>query len=54
MLMSPVPITTWTNARHTVFSHSSPVTVNMKRSCSLQRVPIVSKHLANVISIILI
>ncbi|WZZ15166.1 hypothetical protein YC2023_108255 [Brassica napus] len=54
MLMSLVPITTWANTRHTVFSHSSHVTVNRKRSCSLQRAPIVSKHLTNAISIILI
>ncbi|KAF3540260.1 hypothetical protein F2Q69_00022024 [Brassica cretica] len=26
MLMSPVPNTTWTNARHTVFPYSRPVT----------------------------
>ncbi|KAL0644563.1 hypothetical protein Bca4012_042853 [Brassica carinata] len=54
MLMSLVPITTWANTRHTVFSHSSHVTVNRKRSCSLQRAPIVSKHLTNAISILLI
>ncbi|WZZ43909.1 hypothetical protein YC2023_040168 [Brassica napus] len=54
MLMSPVPIMTWANARQTVFPHSSPVTVHRKRSCSLQRGPIVSKHLTDAISILLI
>ncbi|KAL0642105.1 hypothetical protein Bca4012_103099 [Brassica carinata] len=54
MLMSLVPIMTWANTRQTVIPHSSPVTVNWKRSCSLQRAPIVSKHLTNAISIILI
>ncbi|WZY86820.1 hypothetical protein YC2023_033204 [Brassica napus] len=54
MLMSPVPITTWANTRQAVFPHSNPVTVNRKRSCSLQRAPILSKHFTNAISIILI
>ncbi|KAL0716171.1 hypothetical protein Bca4012_065493 [Brassica carinata] len=52
MLMSVVPITTWTNARHTVFPcNSGPVTVHKKRSCSQRRAPIISKHLTNTISI---
>ncbi|KAL0733945.1 hypothetical protein Bca4012_010155 [Brassica carinata] len=52
MLMSLVPITTWTNARHTVFPcNSGPVTIHIKRSCSQRRAPLMSKHPTNAISI---
>ncbi|KAL0742308.1 hypothetical protein Bca4012_083821 [Brassica carinata] len=52
MLMSLVLITTWTNARRTVFPcNSGSFTVHRKRSCSQRRVPITSKHLINAISI---
>ncbi|KAL0723120.1 hypothetical protein Bca4012_037719 [Brassica carinata] len=55
MLMSLGPNTTWTNARQTIFSvNSGPVTIHRKRSCSLRRTPIMSKHLTNAIAITLV
>ncbi|KAL0702887.1 hypothetical protein Bca4012_059009 [Brassica carinata] len=55
MLMSLGPITTWTNAQQTVFSiNSGPVIVHRKRSCSLRRTLIMTKHLTNAIAITLV